>query len=176
MAMLAWTEPYYKDVASLLLRLALNAPNEDGPVRSSQQLMERMDPELLCSLYEHQPDRYREADSLRGRDQHRAVAGAVGRFANFFAAVGAGFDAGQDGWSFEDVDFAYLRAPYLAGKEDADAAARVQGLAPPQDGSARPGTAMAGQVAQGDLVAHEGRHLDRGRQVAGQGSSRPTRP
>ena len=38
MAMLGWTEPYYKDVASLLLRLALNAPGEDGPVRSSGQL------------------------------------------------------------------------------------------------------------------------------------------
>ena len=35
MAMLGWTEPYYQDVASLLLRLALNAPGEDGPVRSS---------------------------------------------------------------------------------------------------------------------------------------------
>src|SRR6266508_4466845 len=32
-AMLGWTEPYYKDVASLLLRLALNAPGEDGPIR-----------------------------------------------------------------------------------------------------------------------------------------------
>jgi hypothetical protein len=116
MAMLAWTEPYYKDVASLLLRLALNAPGEDGSIRSSQQLMERMDPELLCSLYEHQPERHREADSLRGRDQHRAVNGAIGRFANFFAASGAGFDAAQESWSFGDVDFAYLRAPYLAGK------------------------------------------------------------
>jgi hypothetical protein len=37
-AMLGWTEPYYQDVASLLLRLALNAPGEDGPVRSSGQL------------------------------------------------------------------------------------------------------------------------------------------
>ena len=61
MAMLGWTEPYYQDVASLLLRLALNAPGEDGPVRSSQQLMARMDPELLVRLYEHDPDRRREA-------------------------------------------------------------------------------------------------------------------
>ena len=36
MAMLGWTEPYYQDVASLLLRLALNAPGEDGPIRSSE--------------------------------------------------------------------------------------------------------------------------------------------
>jgi hypothetical protein len=125
MAMLGWSEPYYKDVASLLLRLALNAPGEDGPVRSSQQLMARMDPELLVQLYEHDPDRRREAQSLVGRDQARAVKGAVGRFANFFAAVAGGFDAGAAGWSFEDVDFAYLRAPYLAGREDADAAMRL---------------------------------------------------
>jgi hypothetical protein len=55
MAMLGWTEPYYQDVASLLLRLALNAPGEDGPVCSSGQLMARMDPELLVRLYEHDP-------------------------------------------------------------------------------------------------------------------------
>jgi hypothetical protein len=125
MAMLGWSEPYYKDVASLLLRLALNAPGEDGPVRNSAQLMARMDPELLVRLYEHDPDRRREAESQVGRDQARAVKGAVGRFANFFAATSGGFDAGAAGWSFEDVDFAYLRAPYLAGREDADACMRL---------------------------------------------------
>jgi hypothetical protein len=125
MAMLGWSEPYYKDVASLLLRLALHAPGEDGTVRSSQQLMARMDPELLVRLYEHDPDRRREAASLVGRDQARAVKGAIGRFANFFAAVAGGFDAGPAGWSFEQVDFAYFRAPYLAGREDADACMRL---------------------------------------------------
>jgi hypothetical protein len=124
-AMLGWSEPYYKDVASLLLRLALNAPGEDGPVRSSAQLMGRMEPELLVRLYEEDPDRRREAESLVGRDQARAVKGAVGRFANFFAATSGGFDAGQAGWSFEDVDFAYFRAPYLAGREDAEACMRL---------------------------------------------------
>jgi hypothetical protein len=125
MAMLGWSEPYYQDVASLLLRLALNAPGEDGPVRSSQQLMAQMEPELLVRLYEHDPDRRREAESLVGRDQARAVKGAVGRFANFFAATGGGFDAGPAGWSFGDVDFAYFRAPYLAGHQDADACMRL---------------------------------------------------
>jgi hypothetical protein len=125
MAMLGWSEPYYKDTASLLLRLALNAPGEDGPVQSSMQLMARMDPELLVRLYEHDPDRRREAESLVGRDQARAVKGAIGRFANFFAAVADGFDAGPAGWSFENVDFAYFRAPYLAGREDADACMRL---------------------------------------------------
>jgi hypothetical protein len=124
-AMLGWSEPYYKDVASLLLRLALNGPGEDGPVRSSQQLLARMDPELLVRLYEHDPDRRREAASLVGRDQARAVKGAVGRFANFFAATAGGFDAAEAGWSFENVDFGYFRAPYLAGRQDADACMRL---------------------------------------------------
>jgi hypothetical protein len=124
MAMLGWSEPYYKDVASLLLRLALNAPGEDGPVRCSQQLLARMDPELLVRVYEHDPDRLRDATSLVGRDQARAVKGAITRFANFFAAVAGGFDAGEGGWSFEDVDFAYFRAPYLAQRDDADACMR----------------------------------------------------
>jgi hypothetical protein len=125
MAMVGWSELYYKDTASLLLRLALNAPGEDGPVGSSMQLMARMDPELLVRLYEHDPDRRREAQSLVGRDQARAVKGAISRFANFFAAVAGGFDAAEGGWSFEDVDFAYFRAPYLAGREDADACMRL---------------------------------------------------
>jgi hypothetical protein len=125
MAMLGWSEPYYKDVASLLLRLALEAPGEDGPIRSSQQLLARMDPELLVRVYEHDPDRLRDAQSLVGRDQARAVKGAITRFANFFAAVGGGFDAGEQGWSFEDVDFAYFRAPYLAQRDDADACMRL---------------------------------------------------
>jgi hypothetical protein len=125
MAMLGWTEPYYEDAASLLLRLALNAPGEDGPVHSSSRLMARMDPEWLVRVYEHDPDRLREAESLVGRDQARAVKGAITRFANFFAAVAGGFDAGEQGWSFEDVDFAYLRAPYLAQRKDADSCMRL---------------------------------------------------
>ncbi len=125
MAMLGWSEPYYKDIASLLLRLALTAPTQDGPVRSSGQLLRLLDPEVLRPLWEHDPERARQVESLRGREQARAVTGAVSRFANFFHAVGTSFDAADCGWSFEDVDFAYLRAPYLAGREDADAACRL---------------------------------------------------
>jgi hypothetical protein len=43
----------------------------------------------------------------------------------FFAATAGGFDAGEQGWSFEQVDFAYFRAPYLAGRGDADACVRL---------------------------------------------------
>ena len=39
--------------------------------------------------------------------------------------MGGGFDAGEAGWSFEEVDFAYFRAPYLAGREDADSCLRL---------------------------------------------------
>jgi hypothetical protein len=117
LAMLSWSEPYYKDIASLLLRLALNAPGEDGPVRSSGQLMGRLDPEALANRYEHDPDRHREARSLCGRDQARAVQGAISRLANFFAAVGGGFDGAEQGWSFEDIDLgaALLRVTERAG-------------------------------------------------------------
>jgi hypothetical protein len=125
MAMLGWSEPYYKDIASLLLRLALTAPTQDGLVCSSAQLLRLLDPEVLKPLWEHDPEHARQVESLRGREQARAVIGAVSRFANFFHAVGTSFDAAECGWSFEDVDFAYLRAPYLAGREDADAACRL---------------------------------------------------
>jgi hypothetical protein len=125
MAMLGWTEPYYHDIASLLLRLALTAPSEDGPVCSSSQLLRLLDPEVLARLWAHDPERARQVASLQGREQARAVVGAVSRFANFFHAIGSSFDAAPCGWSFEDVDVAYLRAPYLAGREDADAACRL---------------------------------------------------
>jgi hypothetical protein len=125
MAMLGWTEPYYHDIASLLLRLALTAPTTEGPVRSSVQLLRLLDPEVLARLWQHDPERARQVTSLQGREQARAVVGAVSRFANFFHAVDSSFDAADCGWSFEDVDFAYLRAPYLAGREDADAACRL---------------------------------------------------
>jgi hypothetical protein len=125
MAMLGWSEPYYHDIASLLLRLALTAPTPEGPVRSSTQLLRLLDPEVLARLWEHDPERAHQVQSLRGREQARAVVGAVSRFANFFHAVANSFDAAELGWSFEDVDFAYLRAPYLAGREDADAACRL---------------------------------------------------
>src|SRR6266704_7190317 len=68
MAMLGWTEPYYKDIASLLLRLALTAPTPDGPVRSSSQLLSLLDPEVLARLWEHDPERARQVESLRGRE------------------------------------------------------------------------------------------------------------
>jgi hypothetical protein len=125
MAMLGWTEPYYHDIASLLLRLALTAPTTEGPVRSSAQLFRLLDPEVLANLWQHDPEHARQVASLQGREQARAVVGAVSRFANFFHAVDTSFDAAELGWSFEDVDFAYLRAPYLAGREDADAACRL---------------------------------------------------
>jgi hypothetical protein len=91
---------YYKDIASLLLRLALTAPTQQGPVRSSSQLLGLLDPEVLARLFEGDPERAREAASLRGSQQARAVVGAVSRFANFFHAVGTGFDAAECGWSF----------------------------------------------------------------------------
>jgi hypothetical protein len=101
------------------------APTPEGPVRSSARLLRLLDPEVLARLWEHDPEHARQVASLQGREQARAVVGAVSRFANFFHAVGDSFDAAELGWSFEDVDFAYLRAPYLAGREDADAACRL---------------------------------------------------
>ncbi|HEU4898421.1 MAG TPA: hypothetical protein VFX88_12800, partial [Actinomycetota bacterium] len=79
-------------------------------MRTSSQLLGRLDPEALAHRYEHQPDRLREARSLCGREQARAVQGAISRLANFFAAVGGGFDAAEQGYSIEDIDFGYFRA------------------------------------------------------------------
>jgi len=68
MAMLGWTEPYYHDIASLLLRLALTAATTEGPVRSSTQLLRLLDPEVLARLWEHDPERARRRyEGLRAK-------------------------------------------------------------------------------------------------------------
>src|SRR5215217_5412787 len=49
----------------------------------------------------------------------------MGRFGTFLSSTAWGFSAVAAGWSFEDADFAYLRAPYLAGRQDAASAMRL---------------------------------------------------
>ena len=123
MAMLGWSELYYKDVASLLLRLALTAPGgrpdllvhsadgPDGPRAAGAPVRARPRP----APGSREPGRPRPGPRRQG---------AITRFANFFAAVHGG-DTSEGGWSFENVDFAYFRAPYLAERDDADSCMRL---------------------------------------------------
>ncbi len=107
LAILDFTEPYYRDMAKLMISLAVEAPG--GPPRSSDELLERLNLGTLLALYDGRP----EAQELLGIQQKDA-AGAYNRFRSFFRALGTSLDGD---WAYEDVDAAYVRLDGLALKD-----------------------------------------------------------
>jgi hypothetical protein len=112
-----FSEPFYERVASTALRLALTAPDMP-PVRSSEELLRRLDVDELAELWQGRPLQEQDVKAIASH-----LAGARLRYADFFAALGGAFDRGQ--WSFEDADLAVLTVPTLLSKSEADAAMRV---------------------------------------------------
>lgn len=100
LAVLDYSEPYYKDLTKMLLNLTLEAPG--GPPRSSQELLEGMVLARLRQRYAGRPE-VDEIDGLRPRD----AAAAYNRYRAFFKALGSGLDGSPDdpdAWSFDSVD------------------------------------------------------------------------
>jgi hypothetical protein len=112
-----FSEPFYQRVASAGLRLALTAPDMP-PVDGSDELLRRLDPDELASLWEGHPLELKDVEVI---GEH--LSGARLRYADFFAALAGAFDRGA--WSYEDVDLAVLTVPTLLSKAEADAATRV---------------------------------------------------
>ncbi len=112
-----FSEPFYQRVASAGLRLALTAPDMP-PVDGSDELLRRLDPDELASLWEGHPLELKDVEVI---GEH--LPGARLRYADFFAALAGAFDRGT--WSYEDVDLAVLTVPTLLSKAEADAAMRV---------------------------------------------------
>ena len=113
LAVVDYTEPYYKDLTKMLLNLALEAPI--GPPRSSRALLERMVLAHLRQLYEGQPE-LDEIDGLRPKD----AAAAYNRYRAFFKALGSGLDGSADdagAWSFDSVDAGYILLDGLTLKD-----------------------------------------------------------
>jgi TraM recognition site of TraD and TraG len=89
---------YYRDLSVNLVRAACNAPG--GPPRSSQELLRRLDKNVLFELW-------------AGHERATAIAAfkpehfdsARQRYAAFFDACEGQLDGD---WAFEDTDFAYL--------------------------------------------------------------------
>ncbi|MBP1468995.1 hypothetical protein EYB53_025020 [Candidatus Chloroploca sp. M-50] len=98
LAVLDYTEPYYRDMTKLLLSLAVDAP--PGPPRSSEELLARLRLEHLLTLYRGHP----EAQELTGLRKEDAQA-AANRYRSFFRALRGGLDGR---WAFEDVAAGYL--------------------------------------------------------------------
>ena len=113
LAIVDYTEPYYRDLTKMLLNLTLEAPG--GVPRSSQALLEGMVPSRLRQRYHGRPE-VEEIDGLRPKD----TAAAYNRYRAFFKALGSGLDgtAGSAGaWSFDTVDAGYIRLDGLSLKD-----------------------------------------------------------
>ncbi len=103
---------YYRDVAKTALQLACNHP--EGPPRCSEELLARLDCELLLDA--HGPSR---AVLSLPRDKVRQVRL---RYQAFFGQLGRALD-GE--WSWEDAEAAYFLLDSVALGEDAASAARI---------------------------------------------------
>ncbi|NJO83016.1 MAG: hypothetical protein HC828_09465, partial [Blastochloris sp.] len=113
LAVVDFSEPYYRDMTKMLLNLTLEAP--DGSPHSSRELLEGMVLARLRQRYQNRPE-LDEIDGLRPRD----AAAAYNRYRAFFKALGGGLDGGHDGragWSFDDVDAGYILLDGLTLKD-----------------------------------------------------------
>jgi hypothetical protein len=113
LAVLDYSEPYYRDLTKMLLNLTLEAPG--GPPRSSQALLESMVLARLRQRYAGRPE-VDEIDGLRPRD----AAAAYNRYRAFFKALGNGLDGNPDAadtWSFDSVDAGYILLDGLTLKD-----------------------------------------------------------
>jgi hypothetical protein len=108
---------WWEDVATVALRLALEAPGEP-PCTSSRELLRRLDGDWLGERWRGQPE---EIDLEAARANH-GLEGVHLRYSSFFASIAGGFDGGA---SFEDLDVLVLTLPTLVARRDAEAAVRV---------------------------------------------------
>jgi len=113
LAVVDYTEPYYRDLTKMLLNLTLEAPG--GPPRSSQELLASMVLARLRQRYQGRPE-VDEIDGLRPKD----AAASYNRYRAFFKALGGGLDGAEgDGaaWSFDSVDAGYILLDGLTLKD-----------------------------------------------------------
>lgn len=94
-----WSEPFYREVATNLLWLALHAPGTNGPPPHSRELLRRLRPAFLLEAYKGRP----EAAELKLLDNDKFM-GAYYRFAAFFRAANGKLDGST---SFGNWDAAY---------------------------------------------------------------------
>jgi hypothetical protein len=118
MALKSYDGPaWWEDVATVALRLALEAPGEPRCV-SSQELLRRLDADWLEERWRGLPE---EIDLAAARANH-GLEGVHLRYSSFFSSIGGGFDGGV---SFEDVDVLVMTLPTLIARRDAEASVRV---------------------------------------------------
>lgn len=103
---------YYRDIAKTALQLACNHP--EGPPRSSQELIERLD-------YERLLDAHGPSEGVLALPRER-VGQVRLRYQAFFGQLGTALD-GE--WSWEDASASYILLDSVALGEDTSSAARL---------------------------------------------------
>jgi hypothetical protein len=109
MAVQDYSETYYKNMASLLLSLALQAPG--GPPRTSQALLEHLTLDQLRILYR---GTYQESEIER--ISMKDANGVYNRYRAFFGMLKGRLD---HGFTFDDADAIYILLDMIAYREEA---------------------------------------------------------
>jgi hypothetical protein len=113
LAVVDYSEPYYRDLTKMLLNLTLEAPG--GPPRSSEELLASMILSRLRQRYGNRPE-VEEIDGLKPKD----ASAAYNRYRAFFKALGSGLDGraeDEEAWSFDSVDAGYILLDGLSLKD-----------------------------------------------------------
>jgi hypothetical protein len=113
LAVVDYTEPYYRDLTKMLLHLTLEAP--DGAPRSSAELLAGMTLSRLRQRYKDRSE-VEEIDGLKPKD----AAAAYNRYRAFFKALNGGLDGDPDDagtWSFDSMDAGYILLDGLSLKD-----------------------------------------------------------
>lgn len=110
MAVVDYSEPYYRDGCKRLLTLVCTAP--DGPPESAADLLERLNKDALTAMYANQPRQLAEVKNL----DPKVISGVHLRYAAFFGILG---DKLNGDYAFEDADAAYMLVDGTSLKEEA---------------------------------------------------------
>lgn len=114
MAVQTYSEPYYENMASMMLDLALHAPG--SPPRSSRELLRNLTLEHLKLCYRGLPEQ-EELDRIKPDDAN----GVYTRYRAFFRALHGRLDAG---FTFDGTDAAYIKLDTVAFAKEASSIGR----------------------------------------------------
>ncbi|HET8844326.1 MAG TPA: TraM recognition domain-containing protein [Ktedonobacteraceae bacterium] len=114
MAVQDFSEPYYKNITSLLLSLALGVPG--GPPRSSHALLENLTLATLRVRYRGTPHEH-EVERITEKDAN----GVYNRYRAFFSLFKDKLD---HGFTFDTQDAAYVLLDMIAYREEAASVGR----------------------------------------------------
>jgi Type IV secretion-system coupling protein DNA-binding domain len=114
MAVQTYSEPYYENMASMLLDLALNAPGYTP--RSSEELLKNLTLEQLRLRYRGLPEQT-ELDRMKPEDAN----GVYNRYRAFFRALHGKLDAG---FTVDESDATYIKLDTVAFAKEASSIGR----------------------------------------------------